>query len=360
MSELLQSPLGTPVALGKIEGKLRELWELDEASSKASLMNLAVYSERPGALEDNQSIISKITEEQACRVLLIELDREAEGPKAEAWISTHCNLLGGQKSVCSEQIAFQLKGREVGRLRNVVFSHLESDLPLVFWWQGDLSDRFSERLYSLVDRLIIDSSEWSDPLQGFLTIQKAGAWLNGSLVCQDLEWTRAYHHRLAVASLFDEPAAIQILDSLEQVTIVANPQHRLSGLMCVSWLMVQAGWTLRPELPISSSRDENRWLMSQKNGREFEVRLDLNDSVGSLGSLEFRSKNACASVQASAVDGHLKVSLKDGQTSFELLHPAAPVDKGDLVAEQLSRGGKNALFRRMLPQLVELLSINKS
>ena len=46
--------LGLPVEIGKIEQELKKLWEEGEgAMTRASLMNLAVYSEEPGSLDKN-------------------------------------------------------------------------------------------------------------------------------------------------------------------------------------------------------------------------------------------------------------------------------------------------------------------
>ena len=79
-------------------------------------------------------------------------------PGARAWIQAHCQInRRGEKSVCSEQISFFLTGRSPGLLRNVVFAHLDSDLPLAFWWRGEFSDAFEERLYSRIDRLLFGS-----------------------------------------------------------------------------------------------------------------------------------------------------------------------------------------------------------
>ena len=41
---------------------------------------------------------------------------------------------------------------------NIVFAHLDSDLPLYLWWQGDLTQNFDERFYSVMDLLFVDSA----------------------------------------------------------------------------------------------------------------------------------------------------------------------------------------------------------
>ena len=124
--------LGVEVPIASIEKELHKLWEQDEAQTNASLMNLAVYSERCGGLLENSKILRELTREHACRALLIEIDRSVTDPSLRAWITAHCHLAEGRKSVCCEQVAFRLTGRVTGRFRNTVFAHLNSDLPLVF------------------------------------------------------------------------------------------------------------------------------------------------------------------------------------------------------------------------------------
>ena len=65
--------LGIEVPVSKIDLELRKLWEQDEARTNASLMNLVVYSEKPGALIENSAIIRELTREHACRALLVAL-----------------------------------------------------------------------------------------------------------------------------------------------------------------------------------------------------------------------------------------------------------------------------------------------
>ena len=151
--------LGSPVEIGKIGKELKKLWEQGEgAMTRASLMNLAVYSEEPGSLEKNTQLIAKITENHACRAIVIGADCKAKEDRAEAWINVHCHVgRAGGKQMCSEQISFLLEGPCAKLLPNIVFSHLDSDLPFYLWWQGELHDPMDAQLWAWVDRFIYDS-----------------------------------------------------------------------------------------------------------------------------------------------------------------------------------------------------------
>ena len=126
--------------------------------TRASLMNLAVYSEEPGSLHEN-------TRDHFQNHRGPRLPRHchrsripSEENRVEAWISAHCHVSrAGSKQVCSEQISFLLKGACATLLPNIVFSNLDSDLPFYLWWQGEFHDPMDPQLWAWVDRFIYDS-----------------------------------------------------------------------------------------------------------------------------------------------------------------------------------------------------------
>jgi glucose-6-phosphate dehydrogenase assembly protein OpcA len=286
---------------------------------------------------------------------LVEIDREAAEASIRAWITAHCHLSGGQKAVCCEQIAFALKGRSRGRLRNTVFSHLASDLPLIFWWQGELSPLFEESLYSLIDRFIFDSSRWSvDPLGSFEKIETAVGNSARQLVVQDLAWTRTYHYRLAVAGLFDTPQAQEALPAIASVALAAHPQHRMSALQLVAWLSTQAQWTLRAVV-----REPAREVItfSNKAGGAVVATVDYAPESAPLGSLEMAGGGMQLRVWREPGSRHLFHRLAVGAVQLDAVAPADSDEDADLIGDQLARGGKNSLYRRTLPRFLELLRI---
>src|SRR5437588_7441915 len=118
---------GLPVAVGKIEKELKKLWEQNEGATRASLVNLAVYSEAPNSLPANTKLIFELTQNLACRAIVIAADPGQKKNQVEAWISAHCHVSrAGSKQICSEQLSFQLEGPCANLLANIVFSHLDS------------------------------------------------------------------------------------------------------------------------------------------------------------------------------------------------------------------------------------------
>ena len=339
--------LGVEVAVAHIDRELRRLWEQDEARTNASLINLVVYSERPGALLENSSIVRQLTREHACRAILVEINRLETLPTLRAWITAHCHLAHGQKSVCCEQIAFYLTGKMPGRFRNTVFAHLNSDLPLVFWWQGELSDILTERLVNVMDRLIIDSASWADPAASFRRIEEA-AQSNPDLVLQDHEWTRTWQFRLGVASIFDDPAAQQALPEIDAVEITHHPRHRNSALQILAWLAVQAKWSDAP----AAAGDIG---FVSPAGRAIRVLLTHDDTGPPLSSLVLRAGDRAAHIVQPAGASRIERRIEAPGYGVVSHAPADPVSPEELVALQLARGGKNSLFRKILPRFMALL-----
>src|ERR1700739_1597896 len=104
--------LGLEVEIGKIDKELKKLWQQGAgAMTRASLINLAVYSEAPDSLEKNTQIIARIAENHACRAIVIAAHCGSKESRVEAWINAHCHVSrAGSEQICSEQLSFRLEG----------------------------------------------------------------------------------------------------------------------------------------------------------------------------------------------------------------------------------------------------------
>jgi len=337
--------LGIEVAVAAIDLELRKLWEQDEARTNASLMNLVVFSEKSGALIENSSIIRELTREHACRAILVEIDHLAP-PNLRAWITAHCHLAEGRKSICCEQISFYLTGRVTGRFRNTVFAHLNSDLPLVFWWQGELSDILTERLVSVMDRLIIDSSAWADPAAAFTRIEEASQ-ANPELIIQDHAWTRSLQFRVGIANLFDDAAARKALPNIHNIEISHHPAHRNTALQMLAWLTIQAGWkNTDPSDPL---------VFTHSSGNSVKAVLHADPQSAPLSAVILRSHDATVQVTYQNGASYLQRQIESGPYKATSLSPSDPGTPAELVALQLARGGRNSLYQKILPRFRALL-----
>ena len=349
--------LGMPTQPGRIDAALESYFGDDETRTRASHMNLAVYTEDPGTLMLNHERLQKLTYEHACRALLIAIMHDSSAPVAvQTWITAHCHLdPKGEKSVCSEQASFLLSGNCQALVSNVVFSHLQSDLPLVMWWQGELTDSFTRSLYSRIDRLIVDSSPWENAASQFKQLLEAlvlkgsrmAIWRDNQLLFHDLAYTRGYFHRLAIAHAFDDPRAeSQLLPSLSSVRICYTKGHRTAAVYLAAWISTQL------EARLIEAADDSFQLHGHT---EFTLTIDEQDGSHPIEEISMKSPNSSVRVSPDEHGEYLTIlsEFPDGSKTDVLPGP----DESDesLVSEILMRGGNNLLLKKILPRFIEMI-----
>ena len=187
--------------------------------------------------------MAKITENHACRAIVIEADCKAKENRVEAWISAHCHVSSvGSKQVCSEQISFLLKGGCTTLLPSIVFSHLDSDLPFYLWWQEEFREPMDPQLWTWVDRVIYDSQGWEDFRAQMRLLESAEEEANQRIVFCDLNWTRLDNVRFALAQFFDHPASHHNFAKINSVRIDFAPGFRSTAVLFAGWLAAQLNW----------------------------------------------------------------------------------------------------------------------
>jgi len=349
MSETETTSPGLPVEIDEIDKALANLWEQSgDSKTRASLINLAIYSENPKALGTNTDLISEIARNHACRALLIQANPELAESRALAWISAHCHIYGsGDRQVCSEQITFQLDGEAVQALPNVVFSHLDSDLPLCFWWQGELNHEIDERLMSWIDRLVYDSREWRHPGEQFEIARRIRNIGSGRVSLGDLNWARILSLRTALAQIGDHPVLAQEFATIKSIDVCCSPSGSTTGILLLGWLAAQLGWTAQPMLGnahfVRPDGSHIEYRVSEKEGPSISHVL-METGKGTIEI--FR--------QYDSKVFHIKGETPETRT-IDLRLPTGNENQVDLLLLELSRGRKHALYIKALEKVLPLL-----
>ena len=340
--------LGEPVAIGQINRELKKIWDTGEGTlTRASLINLAVYCRSTEALLENTELISEFTRTHACRALVICVVRNATKPNASAWINAHCHLSGGSKHVCCEQISFLLEGEIKGRFTNIVFANLDSDLPLYFWWQGDISENLNPHLWAWIDRLIVDSIAWRDPKAQFARLRASLAEGKSQLALRDLNWTRSLALRQAISQIFDHPDNQPHLLRLRRVSMMHAPQNRSTALLFVGWLAGQMKWKLKSESPI---------VFVDQDGGEVAIELQPSNSPG-LSRITLASDDATFALRHELKSDfyHATLTLPEGH-NYHAIYPACSEDNIlSLLDEEMGRANTSDIYLRSLGKIESLL-----
>jgi glucose-6-phosphate dehydrogenase assembly protein OpcA len=343
--------LGFPVEIGKIDQELKKLWQESEGSmTRASLVNLAVYSEDAGSLNKNTQLIAKITENHTCRAILIEADCKANENRVDAWISAHCHVSGaGSKQVCSEQISFLLKGGCTTLLPSIVFSHLDSDLPFYLWWQEEFREPMDPQLWAWVDRVIYDSQQWDDFRAQMSLVEAAEQDANQRIVLCDLNWTRLDSVRFALAQFFDHPASHHNFAAIKSVRIDFAPGFRSTALLFAGWLAAQLNWQS------DKTGAANKLSFVGPLGRKIDI--ELNERPGEpIGEVAMATPDVEFLVAHSKCEDLLEVSRgKPGEKRMPQLMPAGKNDPVSLMSDELARGGPHHVYLHAVNRIRDLL-----
>ena len=340
-----------PAEIGRIEKELKKLWADSEgALTRASLINLAVYSETKGSLAENTSLMSQVTESHACRAIVIEADTHAADNQAQAWISAHCHVSrAGSRQVCSEQISFQLGGPCAKLLTSIVFSHLDSDLPFFLWWQAELRPPLDPELWTWVDHLIYDSHSWQDVSGQMNLVDTARQEAEQRIVLCDLNWTRLDKIRAAVAQFFDHPASHHHFSKIENLKILHAPEYRSTAILLAGWLANQLKW--REGKKTSGG---NLQFVNQGN-RTIDVTLGAKAGEP-IGEIAITAGPTVFAVKHSNGADLLEVTRHDGgEQRMDQLMPAGKNDIATLLKDELMRGGPHSVYLRVIGLIRDVL-----
>ena len=350
MPAIETSSLGISVELDQMERELKKLWEESGGTkTRASLVNLAIYSEEADSLARNTELISRVTEQLACRAIVINVNRAAEKDHVEAWINAHCHAGDDRtKQVCSEQLSFHIEGPCVRLLTSIVFSHLDSDLPFYLWWQGEFHDPMDSELWAWVDRLIYDSQAWQDFRAQLRLVKEAQKEARHRVVLCDLNWTRLVPIRMALAQFFDHPAAQHHLTKIDHVEIDFAPGYRSTALLLKGWLAAQLGWNLE------KTASDNALQFHDAAGKPVEARLKQKAGEP-IGRCVLRDDAKEFSVTHASGADRLDVSWsRRGAEGMHQLMPAGENEPAALMHEELTRGGARLIYLRALEQVRDL------
>ena len=341
--------------------------------ARASVLNLIVTVVDEATADRVVHTLVDLGVHHPSRAIVLVPQHGVAGAPIDARISTHCNdALGGGDRVCYEEVVLTVRGESAEHLSGIVAPLLIHDLPTHIWWPGDppFGDPVFEQLIEMGDRLIVDSSDFTDLLTGL----RRTATLRRRSGVGDLSWERLAWWQELTAQFFDAPRFRRYLPNLSRLRIryavapaespsddagvedvvpgVAAPMTQ--ALLYAGWIATRLGWRRHRTLkPLAGGafdlRLEGRHEMVDLHleptatddvppGELLSVRLS---SLGETGAAEFiidrDGDDAMVATNADGMTALLRRVAMETPRESDLLSAQLTMDSADPVYEMSLR-----------------------
>ena len=160
-------------------------------------------------VEAAEDVLTGLADRHPSRTIVLVPDPEAEdGIEATAEVAQF--PLGNGRQVCVETIRVRLNGSRAGVPASVVEPLLLPDLPVFLRWRGvpPFGDGPFDQLVDVVDRLIVDSTEWPGLPGPYVHL----AGIFDRVVVSDIAWARTSRWRPQLASLWPGIADVKAIE----------------------------------------------------------------------------------------------------------------------------------------------------
>jgi hypothetical protein len=196
---------GEACSISDVERELARL--RDEATGagevpnlRTSVMTHIAWAPEPWT-ERAREVLAGMGERHPSRTILLVPEPEAEADQIDARLSLGCySVPGVDRQICSEVIELHLLGNRAAAPASIAQPLLITDLPVFIRWRGRPPVHASEfrQLVEIVDRLIVDSTEWPDLPDAY----REFAQVFDEVAASDIAWARTARWRSLLASLW--------------------------------------------------------------------------------------------------------------------------------------------------------------
>ena len=225
---------GTDVRVSEIERALAELRRADLHDDvpdlRTSVMTHLAWVPKDW-VEAATKTLEGLGERHPSRTILLLADPDAEQDGIDAEVFVRCFAYPGlEQLVSTEVIQLHLRGKRTEVPASIVTPLLLHDLPVFLRWRGlpDFRGASFEQLVEVVDRLIVDSTEWPGLPAPYARL----AEFFDRTAVSDIAWARTERWRRQLATLWPGIEDVRQL----RITGTAAQAHLLAG-----WLRSRLG-----------------------------------------------------------------------------------------------------------------------
>lgn len=230
---------GEDTSVSEIERELARLRDASAAEGAQPNLRTSVMTHIAWVPPEWRTVaeetLSGMAERHPSRTLLLVPQPDAPDG-LDAQVSLRCFPVG-DRAICGEVIELILRGNRAAAPASLALPLLVSDLPVFLRWRGlpEWGSAPFEQLLGIVDRLVVDSTEWT----GLPAAYSGLLDLFDRVVASDIAWERTERWRSLLASLW--PA----IDSVKAIRVhgTSAQAHLLAG-----WLRSRLGHDVALEL----------------------------------------------------------------------------------------------------------------
>lgn len=223
---------GEDASIAEIERVLASLREAAAADGPDLRTSVATHLAWVPAewLDAARATLAGLAERHPSRTVLLTPDPAAPDG-LDATVSLRCFPLAGMtQAVCTEVIELLLRGGRAAAPASVVLPLLIPDLPVFCRWRGrpPFDEAPFRQLVGVVDRLVVDSSEWPDVPGAYAELAR----VFDDAAVSDIAFGRSLAWRVRLAERWPGIATLSALD-------VEGP--RADALLLAGWLRSRLG-----------------------------------------------------------------------------------------------------------------------
>jgi glucose-6-phosphate dehydrogenase assembly protein OpcA len=241
LAPLEESWAGSDVSVAEIERELARLRDATSQEGAQPNLRTSVMTHIAWVPPEWQSMaeetLAGMAERHPSRTLLL-VPRPDEPDGLDATVSLRCFPIG-DRAICGEVIELTLRGNRAAAPASLALPLLISDLPVFLRWRGQPEWDSPElaQLVDVVDRLIVDSTEWPDLPAAYGRL----AELFERAAVSDIAWERTERWRSLLASLWPAAGGVRVL----RVRGTVAQAHLLVG-----WLRSRLGRPVELEVDV--------------------------------------------------------------------------------------------------------------
>ena len=230
---------GEDVTIAEIERELARLRDATSAEGSQPNLRTSVMTHiawvPPRWQTAAEETLSGMAERHPSRTLLL-VPKPEEDDGIDAQLSIRCFPVG-DRAICGEVIELELRGTRAEAPASIAMPLLVSDLPVFCRWRGEppWGAPELEQLVGIVDRLIVDSTEWEHLPAAYGRL----ADLFDRTAVSDIAWARTERWRMLLASLWP---------GIEDVRALRVHGTRAQAFLLGGWLSSRLGRQIAVEV----------------------------------------------------------------------------------------------------------------